>query len=149
MSKTNYQDPGSSEIISPIVSGMQEALGKIEHILDLDSTAENGIALSEVYISAGDRYRIYQAPEGKRNWLADPAPVIKKNGDTISSGFSIEYSGGAIVLDTNALETDAFTADTTYTKNNSTGLKIKDVNNDTTYQFGIDGTIGRMYYEEV
>lgn len=121
MAKTNYQDPGSTEIISPIVSGMQEALGKIEDIIDIDTKAESDIPLTEVYISTQDRYRIFQAAEGKRNWVANPAPVIKKNGGVISTGFSIEYSGGAIVLDTNALSTDVFTADATYTLNE--GLK--------------------------
>lgn len=116
--KTNWQDPLSSEITSPLISGLQEAVGKIEDSIGLQTTAETGIALSEVYINADDRYRIYQAPEGKRNWVASPAPVIKKNGDAISTGFTIDYGGGAIMLDPRALNTDVFTAD--FTRTNST-----------------------------
>ena len=114
MPKTNFQDPGSSEIISPHISGLQEAVSKLEDVLGMQTTAEVGIPLSEVYISDSDRYRIFQAPAGKRNWVASPAPVIKKNDVVISTGFSTEYSGGAIVLESNALSTDVFTADITY-----------------------------------
>ena len=116
--KTNFQDPGSTEILSPNISGLQEAVGKIEDILNLQTTAETDVALTEVYISASDRYRIYQAAVGKRNWLLSPAPVIKKNGGTIVTGFTIDYAGGAIVLGTNAIVTDVFTA--SFTRTNST-----------------------------
>lgn len=114
MSKTNFQDPGSGEIISPHISGLQEAVGKIEDILGMQTTTESDIILTEVYVSDSDRYRIFQAPIGKRNWVSSPAPVIKKNSVIILDGFTIEYSGGAIILTTNALETDVFTADTTF-----------------------------------
>jgi hypothetical protein len=149
MSKTNWQDPQTSEIRSTHISGLQEAVGKLEDAIDLSTTAEEGIALTEVYISADKRYRIFQAAAGKRNWLLSPAPVIKKNGGTITEGFTIDYGGGAIALDVAAESGDTFTADVTYTNDASAGLKIKDIVNDVTYQFGIDGAIGRMYYEEV
>lgn len=119
LAKTNFQDPGSSEIISPHVSGLQEAVGKIEDALDINTASDTGISLSEVYISSDDRYRIYQAPKAKRNWLSSPAPVIKKNGGVITEGFTIDYGGGAIILSSAALDTDTFTADVTYTINTS------------------------------
>jgi hypothetical protein len=109
--KTNYQDPQTSEIRSTQISGMQESLGKIEDILDMQLQAETGVALTEVFISAGDRYRIYQAPAGKRNWAASPAPVIKKNAVVITEGFTIDYAGGAIIVSPSAISTDVFTAD--------------------------------------
>lgn len=113
MPKTNWQDPGSTEIISPHISGLQEAVGKIEDAIGLQTVAETNVPLMEVYISDTDRYRIYQAPVGKRNWVASPAPVIKKNGVQITTGFMIDYGGGAIVLSPAALATDTFTADVT------------------------------------
>ena len=122
MAKTNWQDPKSSEIISPHISGLQEAVGKLEESLGISSTAETGIALSEVYISESDRYRIFQAPEGQRNWLSSPAPVIKKNGVIITTGFIIEYGGGAVVFTTPLLSTDIVTADATYTVKEATSL---------------------------
>jgi hypothetical protein len=113
--KTNWQDPGSGEINSPAISGLQEAVGKIEDAIGLQTVAEVGVPLTEVYIEADDRYRIYQAAVGKRNWVADPAPVIKKNGVAIATGFTIDYGGGAIILDAAALGTDVFIADFTRT----------------------------------
>lgn len=109
--KTNWQDPQTSEIRSTHISGLQEIAGKIEDILDLQLEAETGVTLTEVYISETDRYRIYQAPAGKRNWAASPAPVIYKNGVQITSGFTIDYGGGAIILSPAATSTDVFTAD--------------------------------------
>lgn len=114
--KTNYQDIQTDEIRSSQITGAYEALGKIEEILDMQLQAETGVLLTEVYISAQDRYRIYQAPVGKRNWAASQAPVIKKNGVVISSGFTIDYAGGAIIVSPSATADDVFTADASYTK---------------------------------
>jgi parallel beta-helix repeat protein len=111
MPKTNWQDPGSSEVRSTHISGLQEAVGKIEDILNMQLQAETNVELSEVYISEQNRYRIFQAPEGKRNWASDPAPVIKKNGVPIASGFVIDYGGGAVIFSTPLSGTDTVTAD--------------------------------------
>jgi hypothetical protein len=111
MPKTNWQDPGSSEVRSTHISGLQEAVGKIEDILNMQLQAETNVELSEVYISEQNRYRIFQAPEGKRNWASDPAPVIKKNGVPIASGFVIDYGGGAVIFSTPVLGSDTVTAD--------------------------------------
>lgn len=149
MSKTNWQDPGSSEILSTHISGLQEAVGKIEDAIGLQTVAETNVPLTEVYISDTDRYRIYQAPVGKRNWVSSPAPVIKKNGVQITTGFEIDYGGGAIILSPAALSSDVFTADMTYTKNISAEIYMTDSLSQKKYRFGIDGNLGRMYYEEV
>lgn len=122
--KTNWQDPQTSEIRSTHISGLQEAVGKIEDILDMQLVAETNVPLTEVYISANDRYRIYQAPAGKRNWAASPAPVIKKNGVQITSGFTIDYGGGAIILSPPATSTDVFTADVYRTKTDGNKLAM-------------------------
>lgn len=119
MVKTNWQDPGSSEIRSTQISGLQEAVGKIEQSIGIQTATETDIPLSEVFISVDDRFRIYQAPTGKRNWLISPAPVIKQNGVVISPDFEIDYGGGAIIFSTPILETDVVTADATYTINES------------------------------
>jgi hypothetical protein len=119
MAKTNFQDPGSTEVRSTHISGLQEAVNKIEESLVMDSVAESDVALSEVYISEDDRYRIYQAPAGKRNWLASPAPVIKKNTVEITTGFTIDYGGGAVVFNPSLISTDTVTASFTRTKNES------------------------------
>lgn len=115
MAKTNWQDPQTSEIVSPDISGLQEAVKKIEESINVDTVFEENISLTEVFISNDDRCRIYQAPEGKRNWLLSPAPVIKKNGDVIIDDFQINYGGGAIIFTAPIEETDILTADATYT----------------------------------
>jgi hypothetical protein len=131
MAKTNWQDPGSSEVRSTHISGLQEAVGKIEDVLDLKLQAETAVPLTEVYISEQDRYRIYQAPAGKRNWASSPAPVIKKNGVVISSGFTIDYGGGAIIVSPSATSTDTFTADVSYTKTADNALESHKAENAT------------------
>jgi hypothetical protein len=121
--KTNYQDPQTSEIRSTQIAGIQEAVGKLEDSVGMESVAEATIELTEVYISAEDRYRIYQAPAGKRNWVASPAPVIKKNGVVVTEGFTIDHAGGAINVSPSALSTDVFTADATYVTAMGTSFK--------------------------
>lgn len=116
MAKTNWQDPKSSEIRSTHISGLQEAVGKLEESIGLETVAGTDIPLTEVFISNDDRCRIYQAPEGKRNWLLSPAPVIKKNGVIITDDFEIDYGGGAVIFTTPISESDILTADATYTK---------------------------------
>ena len=118
MAKTNFQDPGTSEILSTPIAGIMEAINKLEESVGIGTQAETGIALSEVIAYDGDNevhYRIYQCANGKRNWIADPVPVIKKNGSIISSGFMLDYFGGSIILTTAATSSDVFTADATHT----------------------------------
>lgn len=116
MSKTNWQDPLSGEMRSTHISGLQEAVGKLEETVGMDVVSEADIPLTEVFISNDDRYRIFQAPKGKRNWTANEPPIIKKNGDVITSGFEIDYGGGAIVLNDNDEEENTYTADVVYIK---------------------------------
>lgn len=111
--KTNWQDPGSGEILSTYISGLQEAVGKIEDTLKPSITSVTNVTLEEILIYEGDRYRIYQSP-GKRNWLADPAPVIKVNGVVRGSGYAIEYGGGGVVFSPPLSEGDMVTADFAY-----------------------------------
>jgi hypothetical protein len=115
MAKTNWQDPKTSEIRSTHLSGLQEAVGKIEESIGMNTISEANIPLEEIFISNDDRCRIYQAPEGKRNWLLSPTPSIKKNGVIITDDFEIDYGGGAIIFTTPILESDILTADATYT----------------------------------
>jgi hypothetical protein len=111
--KTNWQDPGSGEILSTYISGLQEAIGKIEDTLKPSITSVTNVTLEEILIYEGDSYRIYQSP-GKRNWLADPAPVIKVNGVVRGSGYAIEYGGGGVVFSPPLSEGDMVTADFAY-----------------------------------
>ena len=151
MAKTNWQDPKSGEIRSTHISGLQEAVGKIEESIGVKSVSETNIPLEEVFISNDDRYRIFQAPEGKRNWLLSPAPVIKKNGTVVKEGFEIDYGGGAIVLNANDAVANTYTADVTYTKPIKPLGQIKDLDNDKGYRFGLQQENGHVIltYDEV
>jgi len=111
--KTNWQDPGSDEIFSTHIAGLQEAVGKVETILDMRVVAVTDQALSELYITEADRYRIYQIA-GKRNWLANPVPIIKKNGEEITTGFTIDYGGGGVIFVPRLSPADAVSATFTY-----------------------------------
>lgn len=119
--KTNWQDPLSGEVISPDIAGLQEAVGKIEDALDMKVVNATDIPLEEIYISENDCYRIYQAP-GKRNWVGSPAPVIKVNGTPVSSGFTVNYGGGAVVFEPPLTVADVVTADFSYVTNANNGL---------------------------
>lgn len=132
MARTNWQDPKTSEIRSTHISGLQEAVGKLEESVGIETVSETGIPLIEVYISSDDRYRMFQAPEGKRNWLLSPAPVIKKNGVVITDDFEIDYGGGAVIFTTPISESDILTADATYTKKTDIQAAIDEVYADLT-----------------
>ena len=135
MAKTNWQDPKTGEIISPHISGLQEAVRKIEESIGINSVVGTNIPLAEVFISNDDRYRIFQAPIGKRNWLLSPTPVVKRNGVVINSGFELDYGGGAIVLNSNDTTTNTYTVDATHTVSVSNAGNAKDLKENETYQF--------------
>lgn len=123
--KTGWQDPLSGEIISPDIAGLQEAVGKIEDALDLKVVNATDVPLTEIFISENNRYRIYQA-EGKRNWVSNPAPVIKVNGTPVSSGFTINYGGGAVVFEPSLTVADVVTADFSYVTDVSNRLDTQE-----------------------
>ncbi len=156
MAKTNWQDPKTSEMRSTHIAGLMEAVGKIEDSIGMESVYETNIPLTEVFISSDDRYRIFQAPEGKRNWTAEQPPVIKRNGVTISSGFEIDYGGGAIILNVNDTVANTYTADVKYVKKldeNLYGLIRKHHPDDTSgspgSEFLIAGTMEEGFFGEV
>lgn len=146
MANTNWQDPQTREIRSTDISGLQEAVSKLEQSMGMETVAETNIPLTEVYISAEDRYRIFQAPEGKRNWVFTPAPIIKKYGTVITTGFAIDYGAGAIALEVNDTDEHAYTANVTYVTPLDTSLNehltssmphlITNLKTNKTYRYG-------------
>lgn len=121
MSRCPMYDPQTSEARSPWLAGLTEACNKLSGVLDMQTQTFEDVKLPEVFISAKDRFRIYQAPLGNKLWLQTPKPIIKKNGVVITEdagGFEIDYLGGSIAFsDEKAkenLETDVFTASATY-----------------------------------
>jgi len=153
MAKTNWQDPQSTEIRSTHISGLQDAIKKLEEAVDLSTVSETNIPLNYVLSynpeTGLQEYRIYQAPEGKRNWLVSPAPVIKKNGVVITDGFTIDYGGGAIILSPAATANDVFTADVTYTTNKTEPAYFEDEFTSSIYSLSDTVEKGQLSVESI
>lgn len=127
---TNWQDPISkSSVPSTHMTGIHDALKKLELSVDLPAINVNNVELTEIPITDKDRYRIYQSSKGTRNWVSTPLPVIKKNGVVITDGFTIDYGGGAIILDLPANANDVFTANFTHTARNDIGEAVDEIYN--------------------
>lgn len=103
MAQIENQNPGSSEVQSPLLAGITEGLNKLSAIFNLKTGTLNDVKLNPVPIddSPDNKNRIYEASSGNRLWLSSPAPVIKKNGAEITqsgSNFTIDYVGGSVTF---------------------------------------------------
>lgn len=119
MARTINYDPGTSEARSSWIVGLTEACNKLTGVLDMQTDTLVDEPLPELYISEDDRYRIYQVGTGKKLWLSDPVPVIKKNGVEITEsadGFAIDNIGGSVAFEDNKRLTagDILTVSATY-----------------------------------
>lgn len=105
MSQIQNQNPGSTEIQSPLIAGITEALNKISSVLSMNVGSLSDAQLIPVSIDENEnnQRRIYEASQGNRLWLSEPAPVFKINGSVITReqySFSIDYVGGSITFTT-------------------------------------------------
>lgn len=121
MSQIVTQNPGSSEIQSPLIAGITESLNKLSAVLNLKTGTLEDVQLTAVSIDNEEKNknRIYEANFGNRLWLSSPAPVIKKNGSEITqsgSNFTIDYIGGSITFsaDSKPADGDTITVSATY-----------------------------------
>lgn len=115
MPVTNWDDrDGNDEIKSTDIDGLQDAAGKMEDIVGIQTKAVTGGSLVEEFCDATDRYRLYASAD--KNWLASPAPVIYVNSSVVSSGFVINYGGGCVEFDPPLDADDVVTGDFTCTK---------------------------------
>lgn len=128
-------DPLTSEALSPFLAGLSEGLSRLSAILNLTTTTITDSAMSEVYIGEDDRYRIYQVAAGNRLWLSVPAPVVKKNGTTITpagANFAIDYIGGSIRFEAIARLTSEDVVTVSATRINNASTEINDIKSDVT-----------------
>jgi hypothetical protein len=115
MSVTNWDDrDGDDEIKSTDIDGLQDAAGKMESIVGIQTEEVTGGSLAEEFCDATDRYRLYAS--AKKNWLASPEPNIYVNSVEVTTGFTINYGGGCIEFDPPLDSDDVVTADFTCTK---------------------------------
>lgn len=103
MAQIYSQNPGSTEIQSPLIAGITEALAKISSILNLETKTIEDFQLTPISIdnTEDNKNRIYEASSGNRLWLNDPAPTFKKNGSVITQDteqFTVDYVGGSITF---------------------------------------------------
>ena len=102
MAEIQLQDPLSSEIQSPLIAGLTEAMNKISAGLDMTAEYVSDSTMKPVEGQMDqDPTRIYQVESGKRLWLTTPPPEIRINGALVSSedkSFSIDYIGGSITF---------------------------------------------------
>lgn len=121
MARIPIYDPLTSEARSPLIAGLTEAVNKLSAVLDLDVAEAVDLPLTPIYVTETDKFRIYQAPNGNRLWLEDPAPVVRRNGiqimpEDFDTTFTIDYVGGSIAFENNLQmnESDIITVDVTY-----------------------------------
>ena len=121
MSQIVTQNPGSSEIQSPLIAGITEGLNKLSSILNLKTGTLEDVQLTAVPIDNDEKNknRIFEANFGNRLWLSSPAPVIKKNGSEITqsgSNFTIDYIGGSVTfpVESKPSDGDIITVSATY-----------------------------------
>lgn len=124
MANIPMQNPGSTEIQSPIIAGITEALSKLSSTLNLETTALSDVKLSNVETDemSENKNKIYEAPFDSKLWLSAPAPIIKKNGSPISqetTPYVIDYVGGSIKFQTALENIDVVTASFTCIKGSS------------------------------
>lgn len=118
MAKIPQQDPKTSEILSPFIAGLSEAVSKLSESTNMKVESATNVQLTEVFVSDSDRYRIYQAPDGKRNWTSDTVTIFK-NGVAITQDtahFTIDRVGGSITFepDYTLTASDIITANFSY-----------------------------------
>lgn len=131
MSQIITQNPGSSEIQSPLIAGLTEGLNKISSVLNLKTGTLEDVKLTAIAIDNDEKNknRIFEANFGNRLWLSTPPPVIKKNGVVISqseSSFSIDYIGGSITFSSESKpsDSDTITVSATYIIAESESLEL-------------------------
>lgn len=150
MSKFVPQLIGTSEALSPVISGLTNAVSKIADTLNMQTSTMTDYVMTEVYISESDRYRIYEVEIDKKGWLSTPAPIIKKNGAEINfaaENFIVDYLGGSIEFKgVRPTDGDIITVSATYITNLSSALQNL-ATNQTDILGRIDGFKG--YYESV
>ena len=127
MAEIVTQNPGSTEVQSPLIAGMTEGLRKLSLALNLKEETFQDVRLESVYIDnePENQGRIFEIPFGKKLWLMNPAPVIKRNGIEITQEqipFVIDYVGGSITFQKSLRSMDVITASASYITGNSTTL---------------------------
>ena len=115
MATTPFKKVTSREIYGADISGLQDAVNKMETVLDMQTQAVTDHVLQAVsdQSETAMHRRIYEGTI--RNWLESPTPVIKRNGSTVASDEFVLYAAqGAVVFNQQQAPGAVITADFTY-----------------------------------
>ncbi len=127
MAEIVTQDPGSTEVQSPLIAGLSEGLNKISKALNLTEGELKDEPLVAVNIDSQEqnKNRIYASVFSKKLWLRYPLPVIKKNGTPIqqaSTPYTIDYIGGSVSFNNKLADSDKITVTGKYIVGDSTTI---------------------------
>ena len=115
MAITPFKKVTSREIYGADISGLQDAMNKIETVLDMSTATTINhtlLAVSDQPESALHR-RVYEGTI--RNWLESPAPVIYRGGVVVPVGeYTLYAAQGAVVFSQQQATDATITADFTH-----------------------------------
>lgn len=127
MAEIVLQNPGSTEVQSPLIAGITEGLWYLSKVLNLSTANLEDEPLKAVAIDSQDqnKNRIYETNFRKKLWLTFPTPVIKKNGIIVQqtlTPYTIDYIGGSVTFEKNMQDRDAITVSCQHITGNSTTI---------------------------
>lgn len=120
MAITPFRRVPSREIYGADISGLQDAVNKIETILDMLTSSITNHALLAVSDQAEPALhrRIYEGTV--RGWLETPEPVIRRGGVVVPVGeYTLFAAQGAVVFHAQQAADDIITADFTHVRADS------------------------------
>lgn len=125
----------SRNILGADISALQDAVNKVEAILQMATASTTGHPMTAV-VDQDDSNMHYKIYEGSiRGWLETPTPTIYRNSVPVDSGeYTLYASSGAIVFTAQQLDTDIITADFTHVTG-AIGGNV-DLNGNTIFNFG-------------
>ncbi|MBS3938761.1 MAG: hypothetical protein KGZ50_09370 [Peptococcaceae bacterium] len=116
MAVTPFKKIPSREIYSADISGIQDAINKVETVLSMHTSTATGHELQAVSDQAEPAMhrRIYEGT--LRNWLETPAPVVRRGGDIVPLAEYVLYAAqGMVVFPAQQASDAVITADFTHT----------------------------------
>ncbi len=98
MAKTPFKRVTSREIYGADISGLQDAVNKLETVLEMNvaNTENHNLFPVEDQPEQTLHRRIYEG--NIRNWLEDPVPIIKRNGEIVSTEEYTLYAAQGMVV---------------------------------------------------
>jgi len=115
MATTPFKRVTSREIYGADISGIQDAVNKMEAVLDMHTAVATDHALLAVsdQPEPAQHRRLYEGT--LRNWLETPHPVVKRNGVVVPvEEYTLFAAQGLVVFPQQQEITAAITADFTY-----------------------------------